>query len=84
MGSIVLQVKKGSVVLQILQNLWVKRHSLTMRFPSLARKRMSTNPPKLPISPSEKSIALSENVPKSIGASEKIFSGFWGEKVLFW
>jgi hypothetical protein len=53
-------------------------------FPSLARKRMSTNPPKLPISPSEKSFALSENVPKSIGTSEKVFDGCLGEKGLFW
>jgi hypothetical protein len=45
---------------------------------------MSTNSPKLPISPSEKSIALSENIPKSIGISEKVFDGFLGEKGLFW
>jgi hypothetical protein len=44
---------------------------------------MSTNPPKLPNSPSEKSIVLSENVPNSIGASEKVFDGFLGEKGLF-
>jgi len=45
---------------------------------------MSMNPPKLPISPSEKSIALSENVPKSIGTSEKVFDGLLGEKGLLW
>jgi hypothetical protein len=57
---------------------------MRLGFPSLARKRMSTNLPKLPISPSEKSIALSENVPKSIGTSEKVFDGFLGEIGLFW
>ena len=48
----------------------------SMGFPSLPRKRMSTNPPKLPNS-------LSENVPNSIGTSEKVFEGFLGEKGLF-
>jgi hypothetical protein len=55
-----------------------------LRFPSLARKGMSTNPPKLPNSPSEKSVALSENIPKSFGILEKVFDGFLGEKGLFW
>jgi len=45
---------------------------------------MSATPPKLPNSPSEKSIALSENVPNSIGTLENVFDGFLGEKGLFW
>jgi hypothetical protein len=83
-GSIVLQGKKGSIVLQNLQNHGLKDTIPSMRFPSLPRKRMSTNPPKLPNSPSEKSIDLSENVPNSITTSEKVFDGFLGEKGLFW
>jgi hypothetical protein len=36
---------------------------------------MSTNAPEQSCSPLEKSIALSENVPKSIGTSEKVIDG---------
>ena len=61
----------------------IGRNLLTVGFPSLPRKRMSTNPPKLPNSPSEKSSALSENVPQSIGTSKKVFDGFLDEKGLF-
>jgi len=45
---------------------------------------MSTNPPKLPHSPSGKSSASSENAPKSFGSSEKVLNGFLGEIGLFW
>jgi len=45
---------------------------------------MSTNAPEQSCSPLEKSIALSENVPKSIGTSEKVIDGFLDEKGLFW
>ncbi len=44
---------------------------------------MSATQPKLPNSPSEKSIDLSENVPNSIGTLENVFDGFLAKKDFF-
>jgi len=62
---------------------WVKRHLLIIAISIARSEKNEHESTKLPISPSEKSITLSENVPKSIGISENVFSGFLGEKGLF-